>query len=515
MRRASFIFAVSVIALLTAATTPLRADTSPDAVFHQLGLQRDGKWLVLPAENELHQRIWKLQQSDESVRGSTSTHRSLRPELVRGYDTLDKLAEQRNSEIKILDGLKTKNDEQTIDIFNSTLAHSDLLWSQFIKEDEMIDGLIEREGQVEEARAHFIGGVMDAQAKADAIAKAYAQLSQNADLTAAITQANADAQPPLTLGPSMAFTNDQAFLLDASQKIVTASILVPKSSEIGGLHVLPIINGKKTISMVWDSGCSFTELSSETARALGLKLTDHNPTTEAIIANGTKIKGKIVFLDSVQLGPFTMHDVLCDVSLNDRGDAPDLLGNSFQSHFLSRLDQQTGQLQLTPIDSSVDIGSIAEPGLNAATHTPAPQNRPPAHPKDFDLARLATATASSTLDGSDPHGAIDGIIAGAPDNPHNEWACDQPTGSITLTWDQPVTLSSAKLWDRVDGTDHIVTGQLVFDDGSTVPFGELPTDGSPLALRFAARTAKWIRFEILTVSPGTQHPGFAEISLFE
>jgi len=71
------------------------------------------------------------------------------------------------------------------------------------------------------------------------------------------------------------------------------------------------------------------------------------------------------------------------------------------------------------------------------------------------------------------------------------------------------------LWDRVDGTDHIVSGQMVFEDGSTVPFGELPADGMPLALNFNPRTVRWIRFEILTVSAGTQHPGFAEICLFQ
>ncbi|HXR24288.1 MAG TPA: retropepsin-like aspartic protease, partial [Candidatus Binataceae bacterium] len=339
---------------------------------------------------------------------------------------------------------------------------------------------------------------------------------QDAALTGAIAQANAGADLSLTLGPSVQFTNDQEFLHDAAQKIVSASVAVQKTNTVGGLHVLPILNGRLTVSMTWDSGCSYTQLSSQTAAALGVRLTDQNPSTELIIANGAKIKGKLAVLDSVQLGPFTLHGVLCHVLEGDHeSSVPDLLGNSFQSHFLSRLDQQSGRLQLTPIDSSVDIGTISEPGLIAEARTPVPHNRPPDRPKDFDLARLATATASSTQDGSSPRGAIDGVVAGAPDNPRNEWACDQPSGSITLTWDQPITVSSAKLWDRVDGTDHIVSGQMVFDDGSTVPFGELPTDGTPLALNFTPRTARWIRFAILTVSPGTQHPGFAEICLFK
>ncbi len=333
-------------------------------------------------------------------------------------------------------------------------------------------------------------------------------------LSAAIAQANANADQALTLGPSPEFTEDQQFLHDSAQRIVSAWVAVQKANTIGGLHVLPIINGKLTVSMTWDSGCSDTQLSPDTAAALGLDLDDKSPSIEITIANGATIKAKKAVLDSVQLGPFTLHSVECVVM-----EGSDLLGNSFQSHFLSRLDQQSGKLQLTPIDSSVDIGAIGEPVFasqqNSQKDSETSAYQPPARPKDFDLARLATATASSTMDGSTPRGAIDGIVAGAPDNPRNEWACDQPTGSITLTWDQPVSISSAKMWDRPDGSDHIVSGQMVFDDGSTVPFGELPTDGTPLALHFASHTVKWIRFEILSVGAGTQHPGFAEICLFQ
>jgi hypothetical protein len=515
----SRIVAVVLCVVLAKTTTAIRADTTdatPEYVFQADGLVRQGNWLVLQAESDLHKRVWSLQQSDEAVRSATSTHRSLMPTVTRGIETLHSLAEQSDEVDKSLDGLKEKKDDASIDTYNNGITQLDELRAKIITEQEMLTGLLEREGQVEEARARFIGGVMDMQAKAGAIARTYSALAGDASLKGAIARANAAPDSPLMLGPSVQFTNDREFLDDAAQKIVIASVAVQKTNTVGGLHVQPIINGKLTVSMIWDSGCTLMQLSSQTAAALGVKLTDQNQSTESIIASGAKIKGKLAVLDSVQLGPFTLHGVLCEVIEGDQDSSvPDLLGNSFQSHFLSRLDQQSGRLQLTPIDSSVEIGTISEPGVNAGARIAVSQNRPPARPKDFNLARLATATANSTLDGCSPHGAIDGIVAGAPDNPRYEWASDQPRGSITLTWDQPVRVSSAKLWDRVDGTDHIVSGQMVFEDGSTVPFGELPADGMPLALNFNPRTVRWIRFEILTVSAGTQHPGFAEICLFQ
>jgi clan AA aspartic protease (TIGR02281 family) len=506
-----------VLCVVLTKTTAIRADgndATSDNVFQADGLLRQGNLLVLQAESDLHQRVWSLQQADEAVRGATSTHRSLVPTETRGIETLHQLSDQFDEVDKSLDRLKDKKDDASIDTYNEGITQLDEIRARIITEQEMLNGLMEREGQVEEARARFIGGVMDMQAKAGVIARTYSALANDAALKGVIARANADVDSPLTLGPSMQFTNDRQFLDDAAQKIVSASVAVQKTNTVGGLHVQPMINGKLAVSMVWDSGCTLTQLSSQTAAALGVKLTDQNETTESIIASGAKIKGKLALLDSVQLGPFTLHGVLCDVIEGDEV-VPDLLGNSFQGHFLSRLDQQSGRLQLTPIDSSVEIGTISEPGASAVPRIAVSQNQPPARPKDFDLARLATATASSTLDGSSPRGAIDGIVAGAPDSPRYEWASDQPTGSITLTWNQPVSVSSAKLWDRVDGTDHIVSGQMVFDDGSTVPFGELPAGGLPLELNFPPRTIRWIRFEILTVSAGTEHPGFAEICLFQ
>ena len=518
-KRTSRILAVVLCVVLAKTTTAIRADATdatPENVFQADGLMRQGNWLLLQAESDLHQRVWSLQQSDEAVRSATSTHRSLMPVLTHGIETLHALAHQSDVVDKRLDRLKDKKDDESIDTYNNGITQLDELRVKIITEQETLNGLLEREGQVEEARARFLGGVMDMQAKAGTIAGTYSALANDAALKGAIARASANADSPLTLGPSLQFTNDREFLDDAAQKIVSASVAVQKTNTVGGLHVQPIINGKLAVSMVWDSGCTLTQLSSQTAAALGVTLTDQNQSTESIIASGAKIKGKLAVLDSVQLGPFTLHGVLCQVTEGDQDSSvPDLLGNSFQGHFLSRLDQQSGRLQLTPIDSSVDIGTIGEPGVNAEGRIAVSQNRPPARPKDFDLARLATATASSTLDGTSPHGAIDGIVAGAPETPRYEWASDQPTGSITLTWDQPVSVSSAKLWDRVDGTDHIVSGQMVFDDGSTVPFGELPANGIPLALKFTPRTARWIRFEILTVSAGTQNPGFAEICLFQ
>jgi clan AA aspartic protease (TIGR02281 family) len=542
-RSPGFIFSVGLftigLALIFELAVPADGDAvapaSPDAVFAQRGLTQSNKWLVLPAESDIHDRVWALRQVDDAVRGTTSTHRSLVPDVIRGREALRDLIKQQDALQKVMDANKGKTDDRSVDNYNTALTQSDVLAAKIIRQSEAIEGLVEREAQVEETRARYIGNLMDAASKAEALAAQYSRLSQDADLTAAISQANSGGSQAIALGPSIALSNDLDYLRAELKKVVSAWVNVRKTSSIGGLHVSPIVNGKKAVEMTWDSGCSDMAMSMETARELGVTIKDSDPTIEVEVANGSKTRVKIVYLDSVQLGPFTLRDVECGVSIDDQPGAPsiNLLGNSFQSHFLSRLDQKNGRLQLTPIDSSVEIGVISEPAMLTMAPAPAaPPAAPPApaspaaplpaaandksvsKPVNLDIARQATATATSTLAGADPAGAIDGVIGGAPDRPQAEWASDEPTGAITLTWDQPVTVGAIKLWDRLDSADHILSGRLVFDDGSVVPFGELPAKGKSLGMRFAARTTSTLRVEILTVSPATSHPGFAEISVF-
>ncbi len=154
-------FRVAICALVATAAVAIRADTTgitPDDIFRADGLVRDGKWLVLQSEGDLHKRVWALQQSDEAVRSATSTHRSLQPELIQGQNTIERIADQRASLLKTIDGFKGKTDNDSIDAMNRAITQSDQLWSKLVREQEMLDGLSQRESQVEEARRDSSAG---------------------------------------------------------------------------------------------------------------------------------------------------------------------------------------------------------------------------------------------------------------------------------------------------------------------------------------------------------------------
>jgi alpha-glucosidase (family GH31 glycosyl hydrolase) len=139
-------------------------------------------------------------------------------------------------------------------------------------------------------------------------------------------------------------------------------------------------------------------------------------------------------------------------------------------------------------------------------------------PPGDDLARRAKATSSSNEDGYHASGAIDGVADGYPGDRRHEWSSnhEKAGATLTLTWPTEQEVSRVLLFDRPNLVDQVTSGRIVFSDGSTIPFGELPNDGkNAVNLSFTPREIRWLRIEITGVSPTTQNAGLSEIGVFK
>jgi hypothetical protein len=96
-------------------------------------------------------------------------------------------------------------------------------------------------------------------------------------------------------------------------------------------------------------------LSAKTAADLGIKVKASDPTLETTVADGRKVESRLVTIQSIQLGPFTVQNVQCLIDDSGGDQSPDLLGGTFQNHFLCKLDAQAGILHLTPSDKSATV----------------------------------------------------------------------------------------------------------------------------------------------------------------
>lgn len=83
---------------------------------------------------------------------------------------------------------------------------------------------------------------------------------------------------------------------------------------------------------------------------------------------------------------------------------------------------------------------------------------------------------------------------------------------IQLDWDTSVCVNKVILFDRVDENVHTAGGILHFSDGSSIDVWQIPNDGSPKVVEFAAKKTKWIRFEV-TDGDG-KNLGLSEIEVY-
>ena len=75
-------------------------------------------------------------------------------------------------------------------------------------------------------------------------------------------------------------------------------------------------------------------------------------------------------------------------------------------------------------------------------------------------------------------------------------------------------MNTIMFYDRPNLNDQITGGNIQFSDGSSIPVGTLPNDGSAYTLTFAAKTVTSLQLNITSVSATTQNVGLAEIQAY-
>jgi len=384
-----------VAVLIAAAGRVSRADgaagavADPEAVFAGAGLKKMGFLLLLPDEREAREALANSRQ----LKSVVATEMVERAGLKRQYDAAFRDCNQLEARLTELDQQleQLKKDprqyNQLVGPYNETLAEA----KQRRKLMEDTAGKLEK---ARDSRDAWRESVVTALHKAqDATAK-YAALASDAKIKSTLDRYNATAAQKVALGPSGQFKQD----LDALRKIVTdmAAEGVPAQMRGDTPVVRVTINGK-TVPMIWDSGASDVALSAETAEALGIHPPANAPTVTATIADGSTVEAKVVMVPSISVGVFTATNVQCSISPKVKRHVEDLLGGTFQRHFLCRVDHSAGIIHLTPQDASASIGGLADAA--------------PAAPASPALAVGTGAAASAVVDG--PFAAWKLNVAGA------------------------------------------------------------------------------------------------------
>ncbi|HET6250124.1 MAG TPA: retropepsin-like aspartic protease [Tepidisphaeraceae bacterium] len=203
----------------------------------------------------------------------------------------------------------------------------------------------------------YVDGLLALGTKADAAGEAYTSLASNAAVKSALQTAT----PRLPLGPSKTFADAISELKKWRDEVESEAI--PLSEDGGVQKVVALINGAQH-KFILDPGSSLVSIPGEMADELKLTITDQDPVVQLKLADGNIIQGKRISLKNIRVGRFSVDNVACVVLAKGLPDAPALLGNSFLSHFIVKLDQKAGQLQLVEVGNGT-AASSAKPSVKS------------------------------------------------------------------------------------------------------------------------------------------------------
>lgn len=102
------------------------------------------------------------------------------------------------------------------------------------------------------------------------------------------------------------------------------------------------------LTYLFDTGASFTTLSTDTAAALGVAIPDDAPTLKFNTASGSR-DSKMVYLDALRLGSVRIPGLLvsvCDACVNERTGG--LLGLNVMREFYAQMDYKNRRMTLLP-----------------------------------------------------------------------------------------------------------------------------------------------------------------------
>ncbi len=212
-------------------------------------------------------------------------------------------------------------------------------------------------------KADFVDQMVALNAKAEATNAKYTELAADADVKAAIDKVNETAKPHMKLGPSAAFAAAFNQLKAWRKDIESESIPL---YEDGGVNAVDVLLNGETHRMILDSGASTIMLPAELAEELKMVPGEKDRPVQMTIADGSTIMGHEMTLKSVRVGRFAMENVICVVLDHTPNKAPALLGNTFLSHFIIKLDSKGGALHLTEVSKDDKLiikttGGAADP----------------------------------------------------------------------------------------------------------------------------------------------------------
>lgn len=271
-----------------------------------------------------------------TIENAAETNRQIIKQLMSRREQLGQMLQSSN--------MNSATRNAVVAQYNSV---TDLITTR-IEADEKGAELAQGKEQYSVPRNAYLKAVIALRDLVDKTDAKYKKASSDTSLEAAITAASKTESKQLSLGPTKTYLQMVKTFATYEAMILSEDIPLVKQANTYSVDVM--LNGKKPIKMVFDTGASMISLSHDAATTAGVKETDPSIEKTFTIANGDKVKGRVVKLASVRVGKFELKNVDCLVMPKDAPASPLLLGGSFLNNFKYEVDADARKLKLVRID---------------------------------------------------------------------------------------------------------------------------------------------------------------------
>jgi aspartyl protease family protein len=340
------------------AKKPAKSSTKADAIpadarqkLEAAGLKVMTSGISLPDEAELGKTVRELAKQKKAMMAADREVYAAQREIAGLREQISELKVQYtnlNAELTTVTDAVSHN--RIAGAVNATVGQIDQLNEKGKQTDERLKEA--RKGAAD-VRDIFVQNVLAARAKAEEITRQWTQLGDDREARASLDKVNQALGAKFVLKPSASFAANVKQLKAMEDAVSSEAIKL--ENESNSLWVTVTINGKDKQRMIVDSGATSLSLSHAAARNLGIKIGADGIPIRVGLADGRKVPGTIIKLDSVRVGKFTVEDVECCVLGPEAPEAPPLLGMSFLGQFKFEVDAQQAELKLVKVDSGEPI----------------------------------------------------------------------------------------------------------------------------------------------------------------
>jgi clan AA aspartic protease (TIGR02281 family) len=345
--------AVLACSLIAATGGFLRADDDLKA-FEEKGLKKTGSVFVLADEAEIETKMkdaiktksTKVMPAQKALRQAEQGVEAAKQQIERGKKYIDKL-------------------DSDIAAATTVTKHNQLV-GEYRKAEKAMQGLedqLEKAEKTEkekrtaamQAAEEFSEQLLQIRKLYDKVDRKYKSIGKEKEVKDSLEELNkADPKAKLKLGPSTTMVATGTKLKNLEGTVFSEAVPIKQTE--GDLWTATVVfedddNKTTAVEMEIDTGASSVVLPHKLAKEIGIEPGPDDPIVRGQLANGQIVQGKRVIAPRIRVGKFEVRDVECLIFGPEYPDASALLGQSFLSKFVYKIDAVNSKLVMTQLET--------------------------------------------------------------------------------------------------------------------------------------------------------------------